>query len=94
MRLRSHAFVGIQGQLWSETVRTSEQLDYMVFPRMMAVAERAWHEADWETETDETARAHMKLQEYDQFANTLGHKELSRLGEIDVAYRVPPPGAK
>ena len=31
----------MQGQVWSETIRTSGQLDYMVFPRLLALAERA-----------------------------------------------------
>ena len=35
--------VGIQGHLWSETVRNPSQLHYMIFPRMLALAERAWH---------------------------------------------------
>ena len=34
----------MQGHIWTETVRTSEQLEEMVFPRIIAVAERAWHE--------------------------------------------------
>ena len=35
--------IGMQGQLWSETVRSPSHLHYMVFPRMIALAERAWH---------------------------------------------------
>ena len=32
---------GIQGQLWSETVRRDEQAEYMIYPRLLALAERA-----------------------------------------------------
>ncbi len=32
---------GMQGQTWSETVRTDEQYFEMAFPRVLAVAERA-----------------------------------------------------
>jgi len=35
--------IGIQGHLWSETVRNPSHLHYMIFPRMLALAERAWH---------------------------------------------------
>jgi hexosaminidase len=33
---------GIQGQLWTEYMPTAEHLEYMAFPRMCAIAERAW----------------------------------------------------
>lgn len=33
---------------WAETVRTEEQFEGMVFPRLLGVAERAWHRAPWE----------------------------------------------
>ena len=41
-------FSGMQGHLWTEIVRTSEQMDFMNFPRVLALAERAWHKAEWE----------------------------------------------
>ena len=38
---------GIQAQLWTETVFTPELMDYYLFPRLLAVAERGWNsEAD------------------------------------------------
>nr|WP_291612279.1 family 20 glycosylhydrolase [Colwellia sp.] len=39
---------GIQGQLWSETVRSDEQAEYMIYPRLLALAERACHQASWQ----------------------------------------------
>ena len=36
---------GLQGQTWTETIRTDDQYYEMVFPRILAVAERAWHRA-------------------------------------------------
>jgi len=41
---------GMQGQTWSETIRTDGQYYEMAFPRVLAVAERAWHRASWELE--------------------------------------------
>ncbi|MFC4701249.1 family 20 glycosylhydrolase [Glaciecola siphonariae] len=38
---------GIQGQIWSEVVRTPEHLEYMIYPRLYALAERAWHRPSW-----------------------------------------------
>ena len=42
----------MQAQLWTETVRTKTHLHEMVFPRLLALAERAWHKAQWEYEED------------------------------------------
>ncbi len=34
---------GLQAQLWSETVFSAALMDYYLFPRLIAVAERAWN---------------------------------------------------
>ncbi|XP_069102366.1 uncharacterized protein [Argopecten irradians] len=83
---------GIQGHLWRETVRTDEQVDQMIFPRILAVAERAWHKAWWETLDNEAERLAGQKSDWIKFANTLGYRELSTLDSMGVKYRVPPPG--
>ena len=52
--------IGLQGQLWTEYIPTLEHLQYMAFPRMCAVAERAWGspEQSWE-EFEERLRGHL-----------------------------------
>ncbi len=40
-----HGAYGLSAQLWSEVVRTDNQMEYMIYPRLVAVAERAWHRA-------------------------------------------------
>ena len=44
--------LGVQAQLWTETVRTKEQLHEMLFPRLLAFAERVWYKAPWESVAD------------------------------------------
>jgi hexosaminidase len=34
--------LGAQCQLWTEYVKTTDHLEYMLFPRMVALAEMAW----------------------------------------------------
>jgi hexosaminidase len=34
--------IGVEGAMWSETVANLSQVDYMVFPRLPALAEMAW----------------------------------------------------
>lgn len=86
-------FSGIQAQLWTELVRTSDQMDSMIFPRLLCVAERAWHKAEWEHQTDRHKLKEQQLLDWSRFARVLGTKELTRLDGKDVAYRLPPPGA-
>ena len=83
---------GIQAQLWSETVRTTDHLHHMLFPRLLALAERAWHTASWER-IDNDSRAAQQLNDWTLFANTLGHLELQKLESRGIKYRIPPPGA-
>lgn len=82
--------LGIQGQVWSETIRTAEQLEKMIYPRLLALAERAWHRGSWEPEkASDSARA-----DWQSFASRLGEIELYRLQASGSAHYLPPPGAK
>ncbi|MGD8171157.1 beta-N-acetylhexosaminidase [Vibrio sp. TRT 21S02] len=96
-------FYGLSAQLWSETVRNDEQYEYMVFPRVLAAAERAWHRADWENDykagveysqaTNLVDKARLN-QDFNRFANLLGQRELAKLEKAGIDYRLPVPGAK
>jgi hexosaminidase len=98
-------FDGLQGQLWSETIRSDAQVDYMLYPRLLALAERAWHGASWETPytpgkaydpTTGAFTAEMRARrdaDWAAFANLLGGRELARLDAAGVAYRIPTAGA-
>ncbi|WP_444928013.1 family 20 glycosylhydrolase [Microbulbifer sp. TRSA002] len=93
---------GIQGNLWSEVVRTDAQVEYMMFPRLLALAERAWHQASWELDaapgqefSAESGLVDVAALDADwgAFAAALGHKELLKLDLTGVGYRIPVPGA-
>lgn len=86
--------IGIQAQLWTELVRTWDQMDSMIFPRLLCVAERSWHKADWESELDKEKLADGQFKDWSSFAQKLGDKELARMDHRGVAYHLPPPGAK
>lgn len=73
----------------------------MIYPRLLALAERAWHKAEFEADGVSVAdRKRLEAKEWEQFANTLGYKELQRLDDAfddvkdGVFYRVPPPAAR
>lgn len=78
---------GIQAFGWTELIRDKDTLEHMLFPRLLALAERAWHRGEWENTTVEPAR------DWERFTNKLGYRELPRLDSQGVNYRVPVPGA-
>ena len=83
-----HPFPGIQAHVWTERIRTRSQLDEMLFPRLIAFAERAWHRALWEQSAQKPSSA-----DWTTFANKLGQKELKRLENRGISYYLPLPGA-
>jgi hexosaminidase len=87
--------IGLQGALWAETVKGPARMDYMIFPRLLGLAERAWAaDPAWATEKDPIKAK----QEYDlawsTFLNVLGKRELPRLSYFNGGYnyRIPKPG--
>jgi hexosaminidase len=88
--------VGIQGLLWAENMINAERMEYMMFPKMLALAERAWAaEPQWSNTKGEEYRKQFKS-DYSTFLNTLGRRELRRLDSYQggYQYRIPMPGVK
>lgn len=88
--------LGVQGQLWGETLISQNRMEYMAVPRLLGLAERAWAEQpDWATIENEDKRKERMLEDWNEFANRLGQRELPRLDNFHggFLYRLPPPGA-
>jgi hexosaminidase len=64
--------LGTQGQIWTEYQRNPKNVEYMVFPRLVALAEVAW-----------TAR---EQRDFADFTRRLS-QHFARLGVLDVNYR-------
>lgn len=89
--------LGLQCLLWSEKVTTPQHLEYMLFPKLLGFAERAWAVSPaWAEEKDEKLADEKYRQAWSIFANVIGQKELPKLDYYmgGVAYRVPPVGLK
>uniref|UniRef100_H2Z5P6 beta-N-acetylhexosaminidase n=1 Tax=Ciona savignyi TaxID=51511 RepID=H2Z5P6_CIOSA len=84
--------IGIQSQIFSETVRTQADLQYMMYPRVIALAERAWHKASWEATTDHAVDTSARDKDWSEYAAAVGKRELARLHKLGIKYRVPLPG--
>jgi hexosaminidase len=88
--------LGLQGQLWSETLRGQDRLEYYYLPKMLALAERAWYgQADWGEIADRRQRDAAIDVAWNAFANALGVREFARLDRMNGGYnyRLAPPGA-
>jgi len=88
--------IGLEAQVWSETIKARDMLEYYLLPKLIGFAESAWaDERAWETMEDKTQRETSMRQNWNVFANTLGKRELPRLHYLNGGYnyRVPPPGA-
>lgn len=87
--------IGIKAAIWTEKVTTGDRLEYMLFPRVLALAERAWRaETDWEKSG--TYNKVVLEKEYASFMNKLGNDELKKLAQLNGGYnfRLPAIGAK
>jgi len=89
--------LGIQACLWSESSREDGRIDYMLMPKLLGFAERAWApDPDWAKERDEAKAAALYREAWSRFVNVVGKRELPRL-ELEglrFNYRIPAPGLK
>jgi len=103
---KGRKFLGLQGQLWSENTRTDTMVEHKVFPRLLALAERAWYLPQWavpynyagykysqETHVFSDESKAQRDAQWQVFAQTLGKKELAKLDLYQVNYRLPTVGA-
>lgn len=80
--------LGLQGQVWSETIKTPEDLDNLTFPKLISLGERAWSpEPTWIKNPTLYSVA------WNEFANRLGQQELAKLDDLNVSYHIPMTGA-
>ncbi|ACU58984.1 family 20 glycosylhydrolase [Chitinophaga pinensis] len=89
--------VGVQGLLWSETVKNSDRMEYMILPKLFGLAERAWAKnPDWAIEKDSARSEELYGKAWNNFVNVVGKKELVRLDHYNGGYnyRIPTPGLK
>jgi hexosaminidase len=68
--------LGAQANLWTEYISTPQHLEYMTFPRLLALSEVVW--------------SPMESKDYASFRQRLPY-HLGRLEKQDVNYRIPEP---
>ncbi len=86
--------IGIQSQLFGETVRNEAILNEMILPNLMVFAERAWvSRPDWINLPASQQKAPM-LEQWNVFVNTLGQNTIPFLNKQfkDLNIHLPKPG--
>ena len=87
--------IGLQGQLWSETIKGGEMMEYYTLPKLFGLAQRSWTEEQWEGMENRSQRTQEKQNAWNRFTNYLAKQELPRLNYLfgGFNYRIPMPGA-
>lgn len=99
VRLKPEArknIIGIESQIWSETIKGRDMIEYYTLPKFLGFAESAWAPArPWETIENRQVREKSIAEGWNIFVNTLASKDLPRLAKINGGYnyRLPLPGA-
>jgi hexosaminidase len=86
--------IGIQSQLWTETVTNDLILDQMLIPNLIVFAERAWaKQPDWISNTPAKQEQKM-MKDWNRFLNLLGKRTLRILNHQfpKFIYDLPKPG--
>lgn len=82
---------GLQGQLFTETIRSFDMVEYYLFPKMLGLAERAWNaQEDWMlSNSDVLYKDAVSL-----FNAKVNQKELPKLARENTNFRLAEPGIK
>ena len=84
--------IGIQAQLWGETLRSFDEVQYLLLPKMMGVSERAWNAIpEWSKDLTDTKAYNEACHQYNL---KIGTRELPLLKSKGFNFRVGPPGIK
>ena len=87
--------IGVQSQLWTETVTSIQKLDEMLFPNLIIFAEKAWAQRpSWLSITDNHQEELMR-EDWNKFINLLGQRTLPIIDSNfpEIQYDLPKPGA-
>ena len=84
--------IGVQAQLWGETLRSFDEVQYLLLPKMMGVSERAWNAVpEWSKDLTDLKAYNEARHQYNL---KIGTRELPLLRGKGYNFRVGPPGIK
>ena len=89
------SIIGIQSQIWGETILDEDILDYMFMPNIIIFSQKAWSQDDsWMSISDKEIKNQTLEIEWNKFTNNLGQRVLPIVDEIfgGLSYDLPKPG--
>ena len=87
--------IGIQSQIWGETIVDEDVLDYMFMPNIIVFSQKAWSQDNlWMSISDKEIKDQTLEIEWNKFTNNLGQRVLPIVDEIfgGLSYDLPKPG--
>ena len=93
---KKNNLLGIQSQLWTETVRSASIFDELLSPNLSVFSERAWSaRPHWMNFNNAEEQIIAMNLDWNLFANMLGQRSLPMLNSIygTIEYDLPKPGA-
>lgn len=90
--IKKENIIGVQAQLWAETIRNFDQVQYLTLPKVLGVVERGWNaQPDW-------ALHLANVEQYDsarhQYNLKIGTRELPVLNKLGYNFRIGQPGIR
>lgn len=88
--LKKENIIGVQGQLWAETIRGYNTVQYYTFPKIFGIVERGWNAIPaW---GDDNEDSKLYLDQRAQYNALIGEKELPLLAKRGANFRIGQPG--
>ena len=87
--------IGVQSQIWGETIVSEDVLDYMFMPNIIVFSQKAWsHDNLWMSISDKEIKDQTLEIEWNKFTNNLGQRVLPIVDKIfgGLSYDLPKPG--
>lgn len=87
--------IGVQSQIWSETIVNEGILDYMFMPNIIVFSQKAWSQDDsWMNISDKELKDQTLEMEWNKFTNNIGQRVLPMVDNIfgGLSYDLPKPG--
>ena len=87
--------IGVQSQIWSETIVNEDILDYMFMPNIIVFSQKAWSQDNsWMKISDKELKAQTLEMEWNKFTNNIGQRVLPMIDNIfgGLSYDLPKPG--
>ena len=87
--------IGVQSQIWSETIVNEDILDYMFMPNIIVFSQKAWSQDDsWMNISEKELKDQTLEMEWNKFTNNIGQRVLPMVDNIfgGLSYDLPKPG--